>query len=184
MFSCHHKLKCKYEQNIFSFKKWIYGNHKMRNLMIMSNLFKKLQKTHAKKLSSKKWQKNSVFDFCYCVQKFSAYNLFLVFVCTLHRLKVRIKFCLLWLQYQIFEEIFFAYISQSLTKLLEKTKTYFRMCPRILIYIYFISGLWGSILPKKSQNLCTLTTHTYITFPKSLWPFHSTLINQYRHDHI
>jgi hypothetical protein len=39
----------------------------------------KLQKTHAKKVSSKNpWQKNGVFDFYYCIQKFSAYNFFWV----------------------------------------------------------------------------------------------------------
>ncbi len=35
---------------------------------------KKLQNTQAKKLSTKKWEKNRVFDFYYCVQKFSVCN--------------------------------------------------------------------------------------------------------------
>jgi hypothetical protein len=45
-------------------------------------------KTHAKKVISKKCQKNGVLYLNYCVQKFSAYNFFCVnlFVQTQHRI--------------------------------------------------------------------------------------------------
>ncbi len=54
------------------FAKIHYGYQKPQNLMLISNLLKKLQKIHAKKLSTKRNVK--MVDFYYCVQKFSAYN--------------------------------------------------------------------------------------------------------------
>ncbi len=45
-----------------------FGYKKTPNLMLISNPLKKLQKTHAKKLSTKKKQKNGIFDF-YCNER-------------------------------------------------------------------------------------------------------------------
>jgi hypothetical protein len=52
---------------IFFFKNAIRVSKK-QNLMGISNPLKKLLKTHVK------WQKNGDFDFYYCVQWFSSYN--------------------------------------------------------------------------------------------------------------
>ncbi len=44
--------------------------------MLISNLLKKFQKTHAKKVINKNVTEKFSFDFYYCVQKFSAHNFF------------------------------------------------------------------------------------------------------------
>jgi hypothetical protein len=50
-----------------------HGYPKTQNLIIILNLFKKLQKnTGQKKLLTKKLKKNGVFNFYCCVQNFSA----------------------------------------------------------------------------------------------------------------
>jgi hypothetical protein len=56
---------------------------------ISISLKKKLQETHAKMLSTKKLQKNGVIDFYYCVQKFSAYNFFVIFLDFFQRIRTR-----------------------------------------------------------------------------------------------
>jgi hypothetical protein len=48
-----------------------YVDKKTHNLMLISNQLKKLQKNIRKKLSTKMWQKNGVFDLYYSVQNSS-----------------------------------------------------------------------------------------------------------------
>jgi hypothetical protein len=62
---------------------------KTQNLLRISIALKKLQKTHAKMLSTKKLQKNGVIDFYYCVQKFSAYNFFVIYLDLFQQIQTR-----------------------------------------------------------------------------------------------
>ncbi len=57
--------------------------------MPISILLKKFQKTHVKRLSTKKLQKNGVIDFYNCVQKFSAYNFFVIFLDFFQRIRTQ-----------------------------------------------------------------------------------------------
>ncbi len=53
------------------------GIKKRRIFADLESIEKVAKKHMQKKLSTKKWPKNGVFDFYYCVQKFSAYITFL-----------------------------------------------------------------------------------------------------------
>jgi hypothetical protein len=64
---------------------------KTQNLMPILISLKKLQKTHAKMSTTKKLQKNGVIDFYYSVQKFSAYNFFVIFLDFFQRIRNRHK---------------------------------------------------------------------------------------------
>ncbi len=82
----------------FVFKVWKkmqYGYKKSGIWFRFRIRWKICKKSHAEKLLTKKLQKNGVFYFYYCVQKFSDYNFFQVIFC--------------WNPYRIFETIIFCF---------------------------------------------------------------------------
>ncbi len=60
--------------------------------MLIPNPLKKLQKIYAKKVTE-----NGALDFYFCLQKFSTYNLFCLFLLFFQRIRIQHKnFALLW----------------------------------------------------------------------------------------
>ncbi len=148
----------------------IHMHIKTHNLILISNPLKKLQNTQAKKLSTKKWEKNGVFDFYYCVRNFSVSNFlgvnFLTFfqrIRTQHRiLRFRIpisNFCktkFIFLKVALFAN---CKVKRGRNKA-KNIKSYV-----INVSYSSISGLGGSILSKKSTLFCPKIHCTmYITF--------------------
>ncbi len=130
---------------------------------------KRCKKTHAKKLSMKKWQKK-VLDFYYCVQKFTAFNLFGSFLLFLKLIQTQHQMLRLKHPYRIFEDIFLlilallanfkATIGQNCSR---NKKTYFINVS--LNHIWHLLPFWDGPFCQKGQNLCTLM-YTYRTWLK------------------
>jgi hypothetical protein len=102
-------------------------------------------------------QKNGIFDFYYCLQKFSAYNLFWVnLLCFFYNgFELSIEFCILS---NYCKNIFCFYLhillnlKQNTDETVEKTKNAFYKCVLESHFTLF-SGPGGSILSKKSKSM-------------------------------